>query len=153
MIPLCSNACQHTNLASFCTSCAEKACNRFACLSLKKCKQGLPASFTVWLSFHFSPKPKIPFLVVRSFFASKPHGNASARVTLATSSGRVCSRANRTRICNRNCLDLCKQGRVALRKENDHKRSLRASSPIWASGTSLARLASLAQIGELACRL
>ena len=31
--------------------------------------------------------------------------------------------------------------------------SLGASSPIWASETSLARLTSLAQIGELACRL
>ena len=31
--------------------------------------------------------------------------------------------------------------------------SLRASSPIWASEESLARLASLAQIGELARRL
>ena len=31
--------------------------------------------------------------------------------------------------------------------------SLRASSPIWASEVSLARLASLAQIGELARRL
>ena len=31
--------------------------------------------------------------------------------------------------------------------------SLRASSPIWASETSLVRLASLAQIGELARRL
>ena len=32
-------------------------------------------------------------------------------------------------------------------------RGLRASSPIWVSGVSLARLASLAQIGELAHRL
>ena len=94
-----------------------------------------PVSFTVWLSFHFSPKPKIPFLVVRFFFAPKPHGNASARVTLATSAGRVCSRARSIWICNRNCQDLCKRGRVALRKENDHKRSSSRSGEIRKSAT------------------
>ena len=42
MIPLCSNACQHTNLASFCTSGAEKACNRFACFCFKSASKVSP---------------------------------------------------------------------------------------------------------------
>ena len=102
MIPLCLNACQHM------TWHVSAQVARTDSRAFVKCKQGLPASFTVWLSFHFPAsrglsrrgKNERPLLAGNHFifrqnrrsrsssfglfFTSKPNGNAGARVTLST---------------------------------------------------------------------
>ena len=102
MIPLCLNACQHM------TWHVSAQVARTDSRAFVKCKQGLPASFTVWLSFHFPAsrglsrrgKNERPLLAGNHFifrqnrksrsssfglfFTSKPNGNAGGRVTLST---------------------------------------------------------------------
>ena len=130
------------DLARFCTSCA----NRFACLCFKSASKVSPplslfgSHFISLLSEVSHDEAKMRDLCwhgIISFFA-KTENRVPRRLVFSLPRSqtetlalawlfRLCSRASSLGICNRNCLDLCKpvckRGRAALRKENDHKRS------------------------------